>query len=225
MDNINIDNTQVLRYLGYKNQILEDDIINLINEEILEAKSLIEPRHAGGFFTVLREQNNIQLKEYPLYLLGNDISFHLRNSKSCLLFCATLGFLIDRKINYYEKIDMAKAVILNACATAAIEEYCDEICREINDELTLKNEKLTSRFSPGYGDLPLNLQKDFLKAAMLYKNIGITASEFNILYPRKSITAILGVVDKALPIDEKSCTNCSSYEKCIYKKSGEVCGT
>ncbi len=43
---------------------------------------------------------------------------------------ATLGSEVDRKILYYEKINMTKAIILDACATTAIEEYCDFIENE-----------------------------------------------------------------------------------------------
>ncbi len=44
---------------------------------------------------------------------------------------ATLGSEVDRKILYYEKVNMTKAVILDACATTAIEEYCDFIEDEV----------------------------------------------------------------------------------------------
>lgn len=224
MNSININKDEVLRYLGYKNQALEENTLALINEGIEETKSLIDPRYSYRFFTILREEKGIFLKEYPLYLPGNNISYHLRNSKSCVLFSATLGINVDRRISYYEKIDMAKALILNACATTAIEEFCDSICEEIGQEVKIDNKKLTARYSPGYGDFPLGLQKELLEATMQYKNIGITASEYNILYPRKSVTAILGIIDEALPLEKKSCANCSGVSNCNFKREGDVCG-
>ena len=57
-----------------------------------------------------------------------------RNLKQCeklILFGATLGTGADRLITRASLTDMAKAVVLQACAAAMLEEYCDACQREI----------------------------------------------------------------------------------------------
>jgi cobalamin-dependent methionine synthase I len=51
---------------------------------------------------------------------------------------------------------------------------------------------LTTRFSPGYGDLPLTFQRDLYRELSL-DELGIRITEKCILYPQKTITAVIGV--------------------------------
>ena len=52
------------------------------------------------------------------------------------------------------------------------------------------------RFSPGYGDLPIEVQKDFLPLLDAERRLGITLSESCLMAPSKSVTAIIGVASK-----------------------------
>ena len=135
----------------------------------------------------------------------------------------TLGHQVDTRIRYYEKINMTKALILDACATAFIEEICDGICREIEDKL-MDGNKLTSRFSPGYGDLPISIQKDFLATLNAEKSIGLTATSTSILIPRKSVTAIVGLIDRDEKIEENTCISCNNYSDCKFTRGGNLSG-
>ena len=83
---------------------------------------------------------------------------------------------------------------------------------------------ITFRYSPGYGDLPLDIQRSFLSVLDTQKKIGLTASENNLLFPRKSVTAIIGIIDKNIKIKKRSCIECSNYENCSFRRKGENCG-
>ena len=52
-----------------------------------------------------------------------------------VLFGATLGAETDRLLNRTSLTDMAKAVVMQACAAAFLEEYCDECQMKIGEEL------------------------------------------------------------------------------------------
>jgi cobalamin-dependent methionine synthase I len=54
---------------------------------------------------------------------------------------------------------------------------------------------MNRRFSPGYGDLPLNVQAKFLEIMQASKKLGIYLNESDLMIPRKSVTAILGVFE------------------------------
>jgi cobalamin-dependent methionine synthase I len=110
----------------------------------------------------------------------------------------TLGNLVDAKIRYYEKFNLTKALILDACATVIIESACDEIQEEIKKEALKTNKGITYRYSPGYGDFPIDIQKKILDILEAQKKIGLSVTEDSILIPRKSVTAVIGFQDRVL---------------------------
>lgn len=224
MECLRINRNEVLRYLGYKNQVLDNNILLLIEDCINEMRNLAESRYVYKFFEMDNENGKIVLCNSNIELLGNDISNHLKQSETCILMAATLGNAVDMKIRYYEKINMTKALIMDACASCAIEEVCDSLCVGLQDKLHSRNKTITPRFSPGYGDLPIELQRAFISVLEADKAIGLAASYSNILIPRKSVTAIMGITDTGYKIQEKSCLSCSKYSSCQFRREGTGCG-
>ena len=49
------------------------------------------------------------------------------------------------------------------------------------------------RFSPGYGDVPLSLQRDVLAVLDAQRKLGITLSDTFFMTPCKSVTAFVGI--------------------------------
>lgn len=223
MDN-NLIKSEALRYLGYKNQEVDNFTNQLIDESIEELRSISKERYTYKYFDVLRGEGTLQLKGGKLKLPGEDIEKHLEKSNVCVLIAASLGHEVDTRIRYYEKISMTKALIMDACATAVIEEICDHVCEEIERDLNDGSMALTSRFSPGYGDLPIDLQDDFLLTLDTRKSIGLTASSSSILIPRKSVTALAGIIPKEEKQAKRSCASCSKYSDCRFSKEGFGCG-
>lgn len=217
-----INKKEVLRYLGHKNQEIDNDINYMIDEVMDEIKLLINERYIYKFYKINRE--SFLLENSNFELLGIDIKKHLQNSEECVLVAATLGHKVDTQIRYYEKISMTRALILDACASVAIEEVCDRICEEININLDKDNKSLTERYSPGYGDLPIDIQNDFLNVLNAKNTIGLTATSSGILIPRKSVTAIVGIISgKSIKADNK-CLNCNNKYTCMYRNEGSDCG-
>lgn len=210
---------EVLRYLGHKDQEIDEITDRLIDESIDEINKIAKARYIYKFFNISQDRKNLNLVESSLELAGDDIKNHLEQSKSCILMAITLGHEVDKKIRYYEKTSLTKAIILDACATAYIEEVCDKVCIEIESELE-EGKVLTSRYSPGYGDLPIGIQNDFLSTLNAKKVIGLNASSHSILIPRKSVTAIAGVIDRDQKIEDISCINCDKYDTCNFSKGG-----
>lgn len=224
MDDLSIDRNEVLRYLGYNGQDLDENTKALINECIDEIKNIIKERHIYKFFEIQKADENVTLEGCSLKLEGIDIKRHLENSDTCVLLAVTLGSTVDMRIRYYEKSNITKALILDACATTAVEEICDRLCETIERELKQQGKTLTLRFSPGYGDLPLSIQGRFLSLLEAHKEIGLTASAHSILLPRKSVTAVVGVVRENKKIDNNSCLSCSKYYDCEFKRGNGGCG-
>ncbi|WP_251861709.1 vitamin B12 dependent-methionine synthase activation domain-containing protein [Clostridium sp. Marseille-Q2269] len=222
-NNLNIDKNEILRYLAYRGQNISSEIHTLIEECIKEIKILSTLRSTYKYSRI-KIDNQVHLIDIHLKLQGKDIANHLKTSNKCCVMAATLGSNIDRKILYYEKFNMTKAVILDACATTAIEAYCDFVENKIKKEADKENLNTNWRYSPGYGDLDISVQGNLLKSLNAERTIGLTASSHNILIPRKSVTAIIGIIPKETVVKKKSCNGCNKFESCNFRRIGETCG-
>jgi hypothetical protein len=220
MGDIETSKNEVLRYLGCKNQNMDEKINNLIEECILEIKKIAEEKYIYNYFRITSREFDVSLEDGLIEFQGKGIARHLKNSEGCYLMAVTLGNQVDTKIRYYEKTDMTRALILDACATAYVEEVCDRVCSIMGKEDKLKGRSLTYRFSPGYGDLSLDIQKSFLRVLDGQKKIGLTASSDNILLPRKSVTAVVGILKDSCSAGVKGCSSCNKNNDCRYKKEG-----
>ena len=147
-----------------------------------------------------------KIEDCPLPLLdgtlGQDIKKHLEGCEYVALQAVTLGQEVDRLIRKAEITDMAKAVVMDALASAASE----QVCREA-DLLLHRNSPglfMTWRFSPGYGDFPISVQRMLLSLLDAGKRIGLAVSDSSILTPRKSVTGVIGLSASKLAADRLS---------------------
>lgn len=122
-----------------------------------------------------------------------DLKKALAGCDKILVFAATVGLQPDRMIAKYNRISGAKALLMQAIGAERAESLCDVFCASISDALKKDGYILRPRFSPGYGDLPLALQKDLLAALDAGKLLGITLNDSLLMMPTKSVTAIAGI--------------------------------
>jgi len=208
---------EVLRYMGYCGQEILPETLCLIEKIAEEAQACILPKYCTLKIRV--KNSDVGVASDGITFVGEDIKKHLSGCDEAILIAATLGFGMEQKIRTYEASELVKAVIMDSCGSALIESYLDMICGEIGERLKKENLFLTARFSPGYGDLPLSLQKDFLRAVNAERKIGLTCNESFLLSPRKSVTAIVGITrDKPDRCLKLSCDMCNMAYDCPYRK-------
>lgn len=155
-------------------------------------------------------------------MLGNDIKNHLENCEKVILMCATLGTEIDKLIRINQITDMPKAVVLNSFASVAIEQVCNKVDELLAEKYSDYN--MTFRFSPGYGDYPIELQKKFLDILDAPRKIGLTTNDNYILAPAKSVTAVVGLSKPPIEKKKRGCAVCNLRGECSYRRNGEHCG-
>ena len=118
---------------------------------------------------------------------------HLDGCDGIILFAATVGAELDRMIRRCALVSAAKALVLHAIGNERIESLCDEFCKDIENEMINAGRRVKKRFSPGYGDLPLELQECVFRALSPESAIGLSLSEALLMSPTKSVTAIIGI--------------------------------
>ncbi len=207
---------EAVRYLGYGRHAIDERTLELIQESFRELDQVTDARFVYRIFEIIEENEN-QLTIGGFKIQSKNLCKNLKNCKQGIVFCATLGTGVDLLLKRYSVSDMAKAVVIQACAAAFLEEYCDNMQKQIEKGLE-KGLYLRPRFSPGYGDFSILHQKELLQMVDAPKQIGLTITEGYMLAPAKSITAVMGISSEAKGCTVKGCEACTK-EDCIYRRS------
>lgn len=216
-----INRNEVLKYLHYRGSAVPKDIELQLQKAMQAILDTAVPRWRFQAFALNRTKG-LHLEGTALSLIGKDILELLQDCDRCILMTATLGHEVEALIRRAQVTDMAHAVILDACASSAIENVCDNLELEILQQFP--NQYLTDRFSPGYGDMPITVQQQFCEVMDTARKIGLTVSSGGIMIPHKSVTAIVGLADKPQPKRFRGCEYCNLFETCAFRKDGKTCG-
>ena len=122
---------------------------------------------------------------------------HLAGCHAAYLLCTTIGAAFDALQRRTSATSPADAFVLQAIGAAAIEEWTDEAEREIRHELK-NGETLVSRYSPGYGDWPLEAQRRLFELLDAPRTVGVSLTDSLLMVPSKSVSAIIGVKTEVL---------------------------
>ncbi len=204
---------EVMRYMGMKNETSEITSKALSICDMLQKNS--SPALCYTVIPVRIVQNTVTLG--VVSFKSKSLSTHLKGSSKAVVFAATLGIGADRLISRLSHTSVADAHCADAAGTAYIESICDAFAQDLKTFDFCKNCHLTTRFSPGYGDVPLDLQKDIFSITDCAKNIGLTLSDSLLMMPTKSVTAIIGISDCELRGNNCSCSECN-LNNCLYRK-------
>lgn len=203
---ISIDPKEVAVYLGYYSANGIDP--KMIDECIAEVSACVSYKACFAKVPVLTDGGidlgfiNSCSKSLKKNLDGCDYAY---------ILAATTGFNVQRLIERNSVISPLKGVVTDCVGSAAIEAFCDKI------NLSLENaDFLRPRFSPGYGDLPIDCQKNITDFLNTTKNIGLSLTDSFMMTPVKSVTAIIGIGKEKNRCTGPGCMKCSGTN-CPYR--------
>jgi hypothetical protein len=189
------DYNEVYRYLGYKIKDglyeVPDDIKKIIQDCVKEMQKILKPQTVYETFDLKIDNNNIQFGQYSI--TSADLSRNLKNCSKVILIALTAGPLVDRLIQKNSKLDTSKSVIYQAAGAMFIESFADLICARFKQNYNTEGFTLHPRYSPGYGDVPLETQKLFFTILSCTQKIALTLNDSLLMTPEKSITAFIGL--------------------------------
>lgn len=184
-----ISRKEVLRYAGTFSETAE--ISALLDECIAEAEGRLSYKVCYGEFPVCECDGAVDLSFCRAE--SRALSKNLSGCNKIILFAATVGVEIDRLIARASAISPAKATIFQALGSERVEALCDAFNDEIKKEAAARGYTAHPRVSAGYGDIPLEMQRDIFRALDCTKKIGISLGESLLMSPSKSVTAIIGL--------------------------------
>ena len=184
-----IDRREILRYMGALTE--SPELALKLDRSLEEALPLLRYSICFKIFDVCSSDGVQDLTFTSVRSELLEKSLH--GCTRALVFVATVGVGIDRLIAKYSAIEPSRALIMQAIGTERVEALCDEFCREAPGMLGLDPKGFRSRISPGYGDLPLLLQRDIFAALGCPLKIGVSLRDSLIMSPSKSVSAIIGI--------------------------------
>lgn len=218
-----INKNEVLRYLGYRGQEIPHDIDALIDRLIEKALKTLSPSYTHMISDIEKTGSGLYLKGTSITLTGNDIKKHLDGAEKCIILACTLGMKYESEMLKLQAKSVTEAVIFDSVGTALIEEVADRAEEKLLFPLKCEGYFSKFRYSPGYGDLPLDIQKDIINSLQCQKKIGLTLTDTNLLIPQKSVTAFIGIFNTPQEKPKSKCELCSARDTCKMRKEGKTC--
>ncbi len=216
---LNID--EALRYLGGGEGV--PSALRAQAQQVADRlTAAVQPRYTYRVFPLVHGEEGIALEGAGLLLPGRSAKKMLAQCDRAVLLGCTLGAGFDAVLRAEQVRDMAAAVLLDACGSAWVEAGCDAAEQEIRARFP--GLYLTDRFSPGYGDLPLDLQRALCAALDSVRRLGVHVGESLLLNPVKTVTAIIGLSDRPQMARIRGCEFCAMNQTCALRKGGKSCG-
>ncbi len=213
--------TEALRYAGVRGDVPPEiwEIAKGIARQVMDEA---EPRYTWRMYDIEEREDGFYLPEARLLLTGESTRRMLAECDRAVLMACTLGARFDALLRREQAQDMARAVIMDACGSAWVEAGCDAAEQEL--AARLPGFYLTDRFSPGYGDLPLEIQPEIAEALDITRRIGVTVTRSLLMNPGKSVTAVIGIADRPQAARIRGCAYCTMKETCALRRGGKRCG-
>ena len=158
-------------------------------------------------------------------LQGGDVMKHLEGCPQALMLAVTLGPGVDAQIRRAGVGDIAASVASDALGSALAEQAADAAEAELRQWAAGQDRYLTGRFSPGYGDWPIGVQPLVAAALDTARRVGLCVTENDLMTPRKSVTALLGLSDHPVKGHLAGCGHCVLNTRCEYRKRGKTCAS
>jgi 5-methyltetrahydrofolate--homocysteine methyltransferase len=180
-----IDITEALYYMGFRGNTPDEPMMSAIKRCETALLPVLSPRYIMKVADI-----NCDL------LVGDDIKEFTAGCEKAVFFCVTLGASVDRRIDLLSITSPSDALITDSLANAAVEQCCDMVEKIIVE--TFADYTHTERYSPGYGDYPLEMQPRILAFLAAERQIGVRAGESLMMSPLKSVSAVVGLKRRKL---------------------------
>lgn len=216
-----INQKEAFRYLGYKSAVPDEKMQQLMNACENEVLGILNVKYLFKEFDITVNDNKVIVKGTSVAFSGKAIVEHLSKCKKAIVLCATISAGVDKLLRKAQILDMTRAVVIDSLANAAVEQVAEMLETLIAKKYN--NYYLTWRFSPGYGDFPIESQKEILGLLNAQKRIGLCTDESSLLMPTKSITAVIGLSEEFIDKGRSSCSICNMNKTCKFRKEGKHC--
>jgi hypothetical protein len=194
---IQINQASVLSRLGYRQgkTKLSAAAGRVLEAAFKSAETKIKPQ--GVYLTdKIKKKSNgtITFTSTSSVFRGRSITKLLSSCFAAILTAVTIGMELEELIHHETLAgNLEKALALDTIGSEAAEAAAESLNTHLISLARQEKLTLTKRYSPGYGDFTLDNQIQFFQALSL-GDFEISIDKNFVLTPRKTITAVLGVL-------------------------------
>lgn len=226
-----LDRNEMLRYLGYGGQHLDDELARRIELVAEELELSVEPRGVRQVYAVDATGTDasgapcIRLAGTAIELGGRDIYRHLKDARLCAVLACTLGMECERHLRTLGSQRPLESAVYDAACSAYVEAAVEQMDARTRADAHDVGLSTNWRFSPGYGDCPLEAQPRILGALNATRLLGLTTTATNLLMPTKSVTAVIGLFEGDVhdANTRPTCGICRMRLHCRFRAAGQTC--
>ena len=177
-----VDEYELASRLGVCSSCLGDRLF----ENIPYLSEIVSPKYSAVKLPV-EYLSEASLKIGDIEIKSKNLIQNLGGAEEAYLLAVTLGVEVDRYLLRLGMMSGAERFVVDGYASALVEALADFAEAEIFGDAPH-----CKRFSPGYGDVPIDIQGDILTALSAENLLGITLTDKKMMVPTKSITAVIG---------------------------------
>ena len=225
-----VDRTDALAHVGYAGQRLDEALEERFADVASRCDRLGEAAYIWRIEEIDRSRAlgelapQVALSASGLVLTGADIVRHLSGARLVAIFAATLGQACERELKRLAATNPLDYLLFDCCTSSLAEAAAQAVQEVLGEEARKLGLVAHARFSPGYGDLSLDVQPMFLAALDATRRLGLTTTSRNFLLPTKSVTAVVGLFDgEAEDGSSDPCDLCAARTYCCYRERGTTC--
>ena len=135
---------EAIRYLGYGKHAIDNQTFSLVLEAFDELDRIVEKRMIYRIFNIHMSGDD-RMEIENIKIQSKNLAKNLCGCEKVVLLGATLGVQVDQLMKRYAYTNMAKTVVLQACAAAMLEEYLDDWQENLAQELSVDEYGLRPR--------------------------------------------------------------------------------
>lgn len=201
---------QVRQYAAQRGQTDIDD--SVLSEACTTVLHLAKPKGVfqQGFYDAASHH---LLCSAPFKLNSTKLTSYIEQARIILMAAVTIGPAIEKEIdNRFLNQDVTGGIVLDSAAAVATGQLLTQLTDHITELCEPKGYKILWRISPGTADWPIGQQLDLANAAG-GGQIGLTVTAGGMLSPRKTLTALFGLIQTENGCGG-SCSSCSMSGCC-----------
>jgi cobalamin-dependent methionine synthase I len=176
------------------------------------ARKLARPKSAS----VIRQPASLKTVS-----LGKKINSYIKGSEKVCIFLVTIGTALEDEATRLMGFgDSLKGYLLDRVGSFAVDNFADNFENDLRKKSAAKQKSVSSRFSPGYCEWPVDDQKKLSKIVGFSK-AGVRLTKSLMMVPKKSISGIIGIGPEGL--FSKKMSQCSICDKkdCNYRRGAK----
>ncbi|HWQ80335.1 MAG TPA: ASKHA domain-containing protein [Anaerovoracaceae bacterium] len=217
-----IEQDEIVKLLGYKDRLPQEDVLELIREEVNRSGEYLEPVSYYEDIEIERIENNRVLLKNQVVFEGEFIAGKLKGCSRITAVIATVGSKVTERVQEaFDQDDYLRGMVIDNIGLAALGHLNRLFWIRMGEAIRGTDQGITQTLSPGDTDW------DLWEETKIFNCFGdgfnqVSLTESCLMLPEKSTAQVYGF-GKGIGIARQGhiCAECS-MRHCFYRQDGKV---